>query len=260
MKVMIAGYGRMGQLIEETLLAENETADIISGEGTAAAPHSIVARIDVKADEEKGVIEPSSLSSMDKIADIIIDFSHPTLTDELRAYAWRTGTALLSGTTNLTPEQMNDIEALGEAAPVIWASNYSFGINLFRHILEEISPVLSGWDVEVTETHHNKKVDAPSGTAMTLIKAIDPNEECDLVFGREGDCGARTKKEIGVHALRGGTVVGEHKVDFFGNDEVFEITHKMGSRQILVDGAVAAAKRLVDKEPGFYTMDELLFG
>ena len=249
MKVMIAGYGRMGQLIEETLLADS-----------ADGGNSIVARIDMQADESKGLIEPSSLETMDKVADLIMDFSHPTLTDQLRAYAWRTKTPLLSGTTNLSPEQMNDIEALGEVVPVIWASNYSFGINLFRHILGEIAPVLEGWDIEVSETHHNKKVDAPSGTAMSLIKAIDPNEEYSLVFGREGDCGARTKKEIGVHALRGGTVVGEHKVDFFGNDEVFEITHKMGSRQILVDGAIAAGKRLITKSPGFYTMDDLLFG
>lgn len=254
MKVIIAGYGRMGQLIEETLLAENSAS-----EGAASA-NQVVARIDVEADAEKGVIQPASLASMDKVADLIIDFSHPSLTDELRSYAWRTKTAFLSGTTNLSTAQMDDIQALGEVAPVIWASNYSFGINLFRHILEEIAPVLYEWDIEVSETHHNKKVDAPSGTAMSLIKAIDPNGEYDLVFGREGDCGARTKKEIGIHALRGGTVVGEHRVDFFGRDEVFEITHKMGSRQILVDGAIAAGKRLLEKEPGFYTMDDLLFG
>ena len=248
MKTIIAGYGRMGQLIEKTLIAE--------GDGV----HEIVARIDVDADEAKGIYDASALSSMDKIADLIIDFSNPSLTDELRAYAWRTETPLLSGTTNLSTAQMDDIQALGEKVPVIWASNYSFGINLFRHILSEIAPVLEGWDIEVSETHHNKKVDAPSGTAKSLIEAIDPKGEYSLVFGREGDCGARTKKEIGVHALRGGTVVGEHKVDFFGNDELFEIRHQMGSRQILVDGAISAGKRLLEREPGFYTMDDLLFG
>lgn len=248
MKIMIAGYGRMGQLIESTLLAEE------------GADHRIVGRIDVAADPEKGIVDASALASMEKAADLIMDFSHPFLTDELRAYAWRTATPLLSGTTNLTTAQMDDLTALGERVPVIWSSNYSFGINLFRHILGEIAPVLEGWDIEVTETHHNKKVDAPSGTAKTLIQAIDPEGEYDLVFGREGNCGARTRKEIGVHALRGGTVVGEHKVDFFGTDEVFEITHKMGSRQVLVDGAIAAGKKLLTRGPGFYTMDDLLFG
>lgn len=247
MNVMIAGYGRMGQLIEQTLLAED-------------AGHQVTARIDVAADETRGISDAAALASRDKVADLIMDFSHPSLTDALRAYAWRTATPLLSGTTNLTPAQMDDLQALGKKVPVIWSSNYSFGINLFRHILGEITPVLKGWDVEVTETHHNRKVDAPSGTARTLIQAIDPDGECDLVFGREGNCGARTKKEIGVHALRGGTVVGEHRVDFFGTDEVFEITHKMGSRQVLVDGAVTAGRKLLLRGPGFYTMDDLLFG
>ena len=252
MKVIIAGYGRMGQLIEQTLLAE-KTAD-------GAPAHEIVCRIDLEADAERGIVDAAGLAGMEKISDLILDFSNPSLTDELLAYAWRTKTPLLSGTTNMTPQQSDQLQALGEVVPVIWASNYSFGINLFRHILSEIAPVLEGWDVEVTETHHNKKVDAPSGTAKTLIEAIDPEGKCDLVYGREGNCGARTKKEIGVHAVRGGTVVGEHKVDFFGTDEVFEITHKMGSRQILVDGAIAIGKRLVGKEPGCYSIDDLLFG
>ena len=252
MKVMIAGYGRMGQLIEKTLLAETDAA------GQPA--HEIVARIDVAADEAQGIYDAASLETLDIPADLIMDFSNPSLTDALIAYAARTGTPLLSGTTNMTLEQMDDLQALGEKMPVIWASNYSFGINLFRHILGEIAPVLEGWDIEVTETHHNKKVDAPSGTAKTLIEAIDPEGKCQLVFGREGNCGARAKKEIGVHALRGGTVVGEHKVDFYGTDEVFEIKHQMGSRQVLVDGAVKIGKRLVEQEPGFYSIDQLLFG
>lgn len=247
MKVMIAGFGRMGQLIEKTLLAED-------------AGHQVVCRIDVSADRNLGIIEPGDLAELGKEADLIMDFSNPSLTDDLIAYASRTGTPLLSGTTNLSLEQMDDLQALGEKVPVLWASNYSFGINLFRHVLEEISPVLADWDVEVTEIHHNRKVDAPSGTAKTLIQAIDPDSQCKLVFGREGNCGARTKREIGVHALRGGTVVGEHKVDFFGPDEVFEITHKMGSRQILVNGAIAMGRKLPGKEPGFYSIDQLMFG
>lgn len=252
MKVMIAGYGRMGQLIEQTLLADVNDA--------GQPLHEIVARIDIDADETRGIYDAADLKTLGKMADLIMDFSNPSLTDALIDYAARTETPLLSGTTNMTPEQHQAMEALGEKMPVIWASNYSFGINLFRHILGEIAPVLDGWDIEVTETHHNKKVDAPSGTAKTLIQAIDPAGEYKLVFGREGNCGARTKKEIGVHALRGGTVVGEHKVDFYGTDEVFEIRHQMGSRQVLVDGAVKIGKRLVQQAPGCYSIDTLLFG
>lgn len=246
MKVIIAGYGRMGQLIEQTLLAED-------------AGHEVVCRIDVQADASGGIVDAAGLEDLGRIADLIMDFSNPSLTDALIAYASRTQTPLLSGTTNMTQKQMDDLQALGESIPVMWASNYSFGINLFRHILEEIAPVLEGWDIEVTETHHNKKVDAPSGTARTLIQAIDPDGRCELVYGREGNCGARTKKEIGVHAVRGGTVVGEHKVDFYGVDEVFEIKHQMGSRQILVNGAIAMGKKLTEQPPGYYAIDQLLF-
>ena len=237
MKVLITGYGRMGKLIEETLLAAGD---------------EVVGRIDID--------NAADLETMDKVADLIMDFSNPSLTDQLVAYADRTGTPLLSGTTNMTEAQHEAFAKLGEKLPVIWASNYSLGVNLFMHILPQVAAVLPDWDIEITETHHNKKVDAPSGTAKSLADAIDPEGKLERVYGRGGNCGERTKKEIGMHALRGGTVTGEHTVDFFGNDEVFEITHKAGSRQILVDGAIAAARKLVDKEAGLYTMETLLFG
>ena len=237
MKVLITGYGRMGKLIEKTLLAAGD---------------EVVGFIDID--------NAADLETMDKVADLIMDFSNPSLTDQLVAYADRTGTPLLSGTTNMTEAQHEAFAKLGEKLPVIWASNYSLGVNLFMHILPQVAAVLPDWDIEITETHHNKKVDAPSGTAKSLADAIDPEGKLERVYGRGGNCGERTKKEIGMHARRGVTVTGEHTVDFFGNDEVFEITHKAGSRQILVDGAIAAARKLVDKEAGLYTMETLLFG
>ena len=258
MKVMIAGYGRMGQLIEETLMAEAAEAKAAGGAEAAGPAHQVVCRIDLTADPARGIIDASGLESLDKVADLIIDFSNPSLTDDLLAYAWRTETPLLSGTTNLSTAQMDQIQALGEKVPVIWASNYSFGINLFRHILSEIAPVLEGWDVEVTETHHNKKVDAPSGTAKTLIQAIDPDGECELVYGREGNCGARSKNEIGVHAVRGGTIPGIHTVMYCGPDEVIELTHTAFSRDIFGNGALTAAKFIVQQQPGRYSMDDVL--
>lgn len=236
MKVLITGYGRMGRLIEETLI---KSGDELAG------------WIDVE--------NVSDLASSEKIADVIMDFSNPSLTDTVIEYAARTKTPLLSGTTNMTEEQHAALAELAQSVPVIWASNYSLGINLFMHILPQIKAALPEWDIEITETHHNKKVDAPSGTAKSLADAIDPDGEYERVYGRSGNCGARTNREIGMHALRGGTVTGEHRVDFFGNDEVFEITHKAGSRQILVDGAIAAARKLAESEPGLYTMESLLF-
>ena len=237
MKVLITGYGRMGRLIDKTL---TEAGD------------EIAQRVDVE--------NVDFLDSAEKTADIIMDFSNPSLTDQVIAYAARTGTPLLSGTTNMTEEQHAALAELAAEVPVIWASNYSLGINLFMHILPQVKAALHDWDIEITETHHNKKVDAPSGTAKSLADVLDPDGEYERVYGRSGNCGARTSREIGMHALRGGTVTGEHKVDFFGNDEVFEIVHKAESRQILVDGAIAAARKLVVKEPGLYTMETLLFG
>lgn len=236
MKVLITGYGRMGKLIEQTLV---NGGDEVAG------------RIDID--------NASDLAAMGKVADVIMDFSNPSLTDSLIAYAARTATPLLSGTTNMSTQQHEAISDLSKSVPVIWASNYSLGVNLFMHILPQIKAAIPDWDIEITETHHNKKVDAPSGTAKSLADAIDPKGEYKRVFGRSGNCGERTKKEIGIHALRGGNVTGEHKVEFFGNDEVFEITHKAVSRQILVDGAVSAAHKLIERTPGLYTMESLLF-
>ena len=193
--------------------------------------------------------------------DVLVDFSNPAALDGMLDYAVKNNIPCVICTTGYTSEQIESIKKASEKVAIFFSGNMSLGINLLIELSKQASRVLGGsFDIEIVEKHHNLKVDAPSGTAKTLIQAIDPKGECQLVYGREGNCGARTKKEIGVHAVRGGTMVGEHKVDFFGTDEVFEITHKMGSRQILVDGAIGAGKRLLGKAPGFYTMDDLLFG
>ena len=119
--------------------------------------------------------------------------------------------------------------------------------------------MLPGWDIEIEETHHKKKVDAPSGTAKMLIEAADPEGACSLVYGREGILGERPAREIGVHSLRGGTVAGTHEVHFFGTDEELVLTHRAQSRQIFAEGALAAAEKLLAKEPGFYSFEDLMF-
>ena len=237
MKVIIAGYGRMGHIIEDILLERGQ---------------EVVGTIDI------GMTE---VLDGDKIADVLMDFSNPSLTADLVAYVRRTKTAYLSGTTNLTEEQLDSIKALGDVIPCISTSNYSLGVALFKHVLGEVTRTLDGWDVEITETHHNKKVDAPSGTAKDLLKAVqDAREESgEVIYGREGECGARTADEIGMHSLRGGTVAGEHTVAYYGNDEIFEIKHTALSRKIFAEGAVKAAEKLVEMKPGFYTMEDILF-
>ena len=170
------------------------------------------------------------------------------------------GTPLLSGTTGYSTEQMGRIRALAVYAPVLHSGNYSIGIAVFQRVLQQIAPTLMpDFDVEITETHHNQKVDAPSGTALMLRDAVDPRGEMTTVYGRQGAVGKRGAKEIGMHSRRGGTVAGVHTVSFYGPDEEFEITHRAASRQIFVNGALHMARILKDKPNGLYDLQALLF-
>ena len=238
MRILLVGHGRMGRLIEQTALA--------AGDEIAA-----VVDIDNIGDLEK----------LGKVADVVIDFSNPAALPAVAAYVRRTGTALLSGTTGCTPSDMAVFTQLGQYAPVMHSANYSVGVAVFRRVLEEISGVLKpDFDIEIVETHHNQKVDAPSGTAKLLLEAIDPGHEYTPVYGRQGNCGRRSPREIGVHALRGGTEAGTHTVSFFGVDEVFEITHRAASRQIFVNGALHMARKLCRMPRGRYDLQDILFG
>lgn len=237
MKILIVGYGRMGKLIEQTALAAGD---------------QIAAAMDLD--------NISQLAAMGKTADIILDFSNPSTLSQVEAYVRRTGTALLSGTTGYSDEQMNRLLALGTYAPVLHSGNYSIGIAVFQRVLQQISTtLLPDFDVEITETHHNQKIDAPSGTALMMRDAVDPKGEMTTVYGRQGTVGKRGAKEIGMHSLRGGTVAGVHTVSFFGTDEEFQITHRATSRQIFVNGALHMARILKDKPNGVYNLQDLLF-
>ncbi len=156
--------------------------------------------------------------------------------------------------------QKAELFALGSVAPVLWSANFSLGVAVFVRALQAVSGVLKpDFDIEITEVHHNQKADAPSGTAKLLLDAIDPQHQLTPVYGREGNCGKRDPKEIGVHALRGGTVAGTHTVHFFGLDEEFELTHRAASRQIFVNGALHMARILKDMPKGVYDLQKLLF-
>ena len=238
MKILLIGRGKMGRLIAETAKAAGD--EVVAAFG--------------KSDLEQ-------LASLGKVADVVIDFSRPETLPEVCSYIRRTGTPILSGTTGYTAAEKAQLEALGSAAPVLWSANYSLGIAVFVRALQTVSEVLKpDFDIEITETHHNQKADAPSGTAKLLLEAIDPNHALTPVYGREGNCGKRDGKEIGVHALRGGTVAGTHTVHFFGPDEEFEITHRAASRQIFVNGALHMARLLPGKAKGVYDLQKILFG
>ena len=236
MKIVLSGYGKMGKMLEEQ---------------AALRGHEIVARIDIDSVE--------AFASLPK-ADVVLDFSHPGMLSFLAGDIRRTGTALCSGTTAFGEQERQTLAELAEYAPVLHSANYSLGIAVFRKMLEQFAPMLrEGFDVEVVEKHHNQKVDAPSGTAKLLVQAIDPAGEREIVTGREGMCGKRSQGEIGVFALRGGTVAGEHSVYFFGEDETLCITHSATSRRIFAVGAVRAAGALKDKAPGLYDLQNVLF-
>ena len=235
--IVIGGAGRMGRLVREALVARG---------------FEVAGSYDVDNIDELDVSAPA--------ADVAVDFSAPAALPHVIAYARRTGAAVVSGVTGYSGSQLDELRALGEKNRVIWSSNYSLGVAALRRATRLVADALPGWDVEIVETHHNPKADAPSGTAKALLAAVDPTGERPVVGGREGIVGARVPGEIGMHAVRGGTVAGTHEVHFFGTDEEVCLTHRATSRQIFVAGAVAAAERLLAREPGYYDFDTLVFG
>lgn len=235
MKIFLSGYGRMGKMLEELATAKG---------------WEVIGWADITCPERYETAEK---------ADVCIDFSGVGALPKLAEYIKRTQTPLVSGTTGLTDPDFAVLQELSESVPVIWAANYSTGIAVLRRILREYAPVLQDWDKELVELHHNQKADAPSGTAKVLLQELDPEGTALTVHGREGICGARRKGEIGVFALRGGTVAGEHSVFFFGEDESLELTHKASSRRIFAAGALRAAEALTQKPNGYYQLEELLF-
>ena len=237
MNILLIGRGRMGRLIQQTAAAAGDTVVAALGRG-----------------------DLGNLETMGP-ADVAMDFSAPAALPAVADYVRRTGTPLLSGTTGYTPEQMRTFDRLGQLAPVLHSANFSVGVAVLRRVLAQISDVLRpDFDIEIVETHHNQKADAPSGTAKLLLEAIDPRHELTPVYGREGLCGKRGRNEVGVHALRGGTVAGQHTVHFFGVDEELSLTHTAASRQIFVNGALHMARRLRQMPRGRWELQDILFG
>ena len=238
MRIILIGRGKMGTLIRETAAAAGDEIEAVFG------------RDDL-----------GQLGRLGRVADVVMDFSRPEALPEVASSVRRTGTPLLSGTTGYTEAEKGSLFALGSAAPVLWSANYSLGVAVLARALQVIAPVLGpDFDIEITETHHSQKADAPSGTAKLLLEAVDPQHRLRPVYGREGNCGRREKDEVGIHALRGGTVAGTHTVHFFGPDEELELTHRAASRQIFVNGALHIARLLPGRPKGVYDLQKILFG
>jgi 4-hydroxy-tetrahydrodipicolinate reductase len=250
---VIGAAGRMGRELCRAAL-ETEGLDLLGGTVEPGSPDlgadlgelSGAGRIDVVATEDP----PAD-------ADVLIEFTTPEATLEHLSY----GKPHVIGTTGLSAEQLSRVEEAAASVPVVLAPNMSVGVNLLREVVKEMAAKLTGYDLEVVETHHRNKKDAPSGTALFLARAAAEGRGQDLdevaVYGREG-MSPRSEGEIGIHALRGGAVVGEHRLIFYSGGEEVEVVHRALSRRTFADGAMRAAKFAASAEPGLYSMADVL--
>ena len=251
-KVGIVGStGRMGKhLIENTM--EDEAL-------TLAGLHVFD---ELKTDVPDDVLITNSMDALLEVCDVIIDFSAPVATEALCEAALKNPTPLVVATTGFTEHQQNLLTQASKEMPVLYSSNMSAGIALLKQLVEQVSATLKDFDIEIVEQHHRHKVDAPSGTALTLAEFAAKGRGLDLdevrVSGRDGQVGARTKDEIAVMALRGGDIVGRHTVGFYNDGEFLELNHTATSRETFSKGAIRAAKWLVDQPAGFYTINDCL--
>ena len=192
--------------------------------------------------------------------EVAIDFSHADATESLCAAATKYRKPLVIGTTGHSQKQLEIINSAASKVPIVFASNFSVGVNALFALTQRAAALLGDdFDIEVTEAHHRMKKDAPSGTAKTLLQILKASRtDAELFHGREGNVGARSQKEIGVHSIRGGDIVGDHTVIFAGSGERLELTHKASSRETFARGALRAAHWVIDRDPGLYDMRDVL--
>jgi len=246
--IMHGCNGKMGQVITGLCKADSEI--------------EIVAGVDVSDHIKNDYPVYKSILDCDIKADAIIDFASVQAIEELLAYSVERKIPVVVCTTGLSEEQIQDIKEASKKVAVLKSANMSLGINTIMDILKKAAIVLTpaGFDIEIVEKHHNQKVDAPSGTALALADTMNEvlNQAYEYKYDRSKERKKREKKEIGIQAVRGGTIVGEHEVIFAGVDEVIEIKHTAYSKAIFGKGAIEAAKFLAGKAAGFYDMSDVI--
>ena len=242
MKIIISGYGTMGKVVESLALERNiEIVGIFSTLGVENAPYPVYKNVEEFPE-----------------ADAIIDFSHPAITEMLLEGAKIHKTPIVVATTGAREKLQSLMDEAAKYVPVFFSANMSYGVHVLTEALKFLTPLLSSYDIEILERHHNKKIDAPSGTAVKLLEAIQSvDSDYFPIYDRSQGEHKRDSKEIGMSAMRGGTIVGEHEVMFAGTDEVIEITHRAQSKKIFADGALKAAEKIMNKPAGFYTFDNI---
>ena len=245
-KILLNGCnGKMGKVISE--MAKESTA------------LSIAAGID-KNSTSLGYPCYNSIDECEVQVDVILDFSRPDALDSLCKYSKEKNIPIIFCTTGYSPEQLCKIHLLSKEVPVFHSANMSIGVNVVNNILKSISSMLyKDFDIEVIEKHHNQKVDAPSGTALLLANTIKDSieEETVLVSGRHGTR-KRQPNEIGIHAIRGGNIIGDHEIIFAGKGECIEIKHTAISREVFAVGALKACEYIYGKQKGLYNMDNVV--
>lgn len=246
MKLLLCGcMGHMGQVITAAV-EKDDTMEIVAG-----------------IDKVSGAAYPvfANFSDVDVRADVIVDFSHPSVLDDLLSYAKRTATPVVIATTGYSSEQIEKIKEASKTIPVFFTFNLSVGINLLASLTKKAAKILGqDFDIEIVEKHHNQKLDAPSGTAILLANAANSvfDDTLQYAYDRHSKREKRTKNEIGIHSVRGGTIVGEHEVIFAGHDEVITLSHSAQSKEVFAMGSLRAAKFLSGKPKGLYDMNDVL--
>lgn len=246
--IMLGCNGRMGQMITDMVKQDDEC--------------TIVAGIDIVDNRDNGYPVYTKLADCDVVADAIIDFTSATDFESRMDYAVDKQIPIIECSTGLSEEQMDYLKKASEKVAVLKSANMSLGINLLMKLLKEAAVKLAGdgFDVEIVEKHHNQKLDAPSGTALALADSINEamDDRYEYIYDRSQVRQKRDKKELGISAVRGGTIVGEHEVIFAGTDEVITFKHTAYSRAVFAKGSITAAKYLKGKAAGLYDMSDVL--
>lgn len=263
MKIAVSGVsGRMGRAIATQVL-KHDIVELFGGSVRQASNLEGADLGDFLGFEASNAKITSDLGALIANCDAIIDFSSPALSMEIARKCAENKKVMVCGTTGFSDEEKKQLTDLAQQTVIIWSSNMSLGVNLLMNLSEQVSRILhDDFDVEIVEMHHNQKMDAPSGTALSLGAAVAHGRSISLkekgIMARVGKDAKRQKGEIGFATLRGGDVVGDHTVIFAGDGERIELTHKASNRDIFAKGAIRAAIWGSAKQPGFYSMRDVL--
>ncbi len=247
-KIILCGcLGHMGKVITD-IVDNSDDLEIVAG-------------VDMSVSNLEKFPVYNKIDTISEPADVIVDFSHPSLLNDILNFSENRNIPAVLCTTGYTDKQVAEVEKSSKVSPLFYSRNMSLGINLLVELSKKASLILgNNFDIEIIEKHHNKKIDAPSGTALMIADAIkDVRSDLDnYMYDRHSQRVKRSENEIGIHAVRGGTIVGEHEVIFAGRHEIISISHSAQSKELFANGAMSAAKFMIGKKSGLYDMSDML--